>query len=78
MRRKAVGGELRDKEEWERLKMEKESEDKKLKKGFQERRWKGRRKGFGTFLPPLKSNIRTARGRISGWSSISLRLIVSF
>lgn len=48
-----------------RLEMEKENEDKKLRKGFREEGGEDRG-GFGTFLPPLKSNIRTARGRISG------------
>lgn len=52
----------------EELEMEKESEDKKLRKGFREEGGKEREGGgeFGAFLPPLKSNIRTARGRISG------------
>lgn len=55
----------------EELEMEKESEDKKLRKGFREEGGKERereegRGEFGAFLPPLKSNIRTARGRISG------------
>lgn len=55
-----------------RLEMEKESEDKKLRKGFREEGGKekerDRERGgeFGTFLAPLKFNIRTARGRISG------------
>lgn len=57
---------MREKE----LEMEKESEDKKLRKGFREEGGKEReREGrgeFGAFLPRLKSNIRTARGRISG------------
>lgn len=44
--------------------MEKESEDEKLRKRFREEGEEYRGE-FGTFLPPLKSNIRTARKGIS-------------
>lgn len=49
--------------------MEKENEDKKLRKGFREESGKeeGEEFGGGHFLASaLKSNIRTAGGRISG------------